>query len=264
MGKQFDFGGANGTGAAGSFPHGIALDPSGNIYLAGHFRGNVDFDPGPASYTLKSQTGPGGFFTSDVFVAKLNSAGSFAWAESLGTGGEHGDDGATDIATDAAGNVYVTGAISANGPVDFNPGNRTYKLPGGGAFVSKWDTNRDFIWARRFADGATPFSLAVDSANNVNMTGIFGGTRDFDPGPGTFNLSGEDGSIFVLKLDAAGNFSYAADFGTACGTTWQSMERETFSWSAHFTTPAISTLERGHSPCRARSPIAARSATVTC
>lgn len=47
------------------------------------------------------------------------------------------------------------------------------------------------------------------------MVGIFGGTRDFDPGPEVYNVSSSSGyyDIFVLKLDPAGNFVWAKGFG---------------------------------------------------
>lgn len=58
------------------------------------------------------------------------------------------------------------------------------------------------------------YSVAVDSLGNVYATGAFTGTVDFDPGPGIFNLiaAGET-DIFVLKLDAAGNFVWAKKMG---------------------------------------------------
>ena len=58
------------------------------------------------------------------------------------------------------------------------------------------------------------YSVAVDSLGNVYATGAFTGTVDFDPGPGIFNLiaAGET-DIFVLKLDAAGNFGVGEENG---------------------------------------------------
>lgn len=56
----------------------IALDNEGNIYACGQFEGTIDFDPGPGVSNLTSK----GF--TDIFVLKLDSAGNFLWAKSMG------------------------------------------------------------------------------------------------------------------------------------------------------------------------------------
>ena len=53
-------------------------------------------------------------------------------------------------------------------------------------------TNGDFLWAKNM--GGTgfdeDFGIAVDGSGNVHTTGhFFGPPADFDPGPGTFNLT---------------------------------------------------------------------------
>ncbi|MFP6904515.1 MAG: SBBP repeat-containing protein, partial [Verrucomicrobiota bacterium] len=77
--------------------------------------------------------------------------------------------------------------------------------------------NVEFAWAAgmggtRAGEGR---GIAVDASGNVYTTGEFQGTVDFDPGPGTFNLTSADGieDIFVSKLDASGNFLWAKRLG---------------------------------------------------
>lgn len=53
------------------------------------------------------------------------------------------------------------------------------------------------------------YSLACDPACNVYSTGAFVGSVDFDPGPDTFNLTGNNKSIFICKLNSSGNFIWA-------------------------------------------------------
>jgi gliding motility-associated-like protein len=72
------------------------------------------------------------------------------------------------------------------------------------------------VWAKQFAgksfDGA--YAVTTDAQGNVYSTGFFGGTVDFDPGTGVFNLtsiSAED--IFICKLSAQGNFVWAKAIG---------------------------------------------------
>src|SRR5262245_1065477 len=77
----------------------------------------------------------------------------------------------------------------------------------------------DWLWAKSLGgtDDDRATSLVVDAAGNVYATGWFLGTVDFDPGEGAFNLTSVAGSsdIFVLKLDASGNFVWAKAMGGA-------------------------------------------------
>src|SRR5580765_3037218 len=77
--------------------------------------------------------------------------------------------------------------------------------------------NLNFKWAKQMGGTgayAVGGSIAVDAAGNVYTTGYFGGTADFDPGPGTYNLT-SDGtySMFISKLDSDGNFIWARQMG---------------------------------------------------
>lgn len=56
----------------------MKTDSQGNIYITGDFKGTVDFDPGPNTHLLISA----GIY--DVFVLKLDPAGNFLWAKSMG------------------------------------------------------------------------------------------------------------------------------------------------------------------------------------
>ena len=69
---------------------GIATDSSGNVYVTGFTRGDLDGSVG----------------NRDFFVVKYDSGGAKQWTKQLGTSSH---DGATGIATDSSGNVYVTG-----------------------------------------------------------------------------------------------------------------------------------------------------------
>jgi hypothetical protein len=49
----------------------------------------------------------------------------------------------------------------------------------------------DFVWAKQMGGTSDDvgYGIAVDAAGNVYTTGQFFGTADFDPSPGTFNLT---------------------------------------------------------------------------
>ncbi|HRZ42186.1 MAG TPA: T9SS type A sorting domain-containing protein [Bacteroidales bacterium] len=186
----------------------ITVDAAGNVYTTGAYLGTADFDPGLGNFNLTSA----GFW--DVFIQKMDSAGNLIWAKSFGGGAE---DDVYSITVDAGGNVYTTGDF--NGTTDFDPGAGTFNLTSAGyddIFVQKMDVAGNFIWAKAFGgiywDEGN--SITIDAAGNVYTTGYFKETVDFDPGAGTFNLkSAGNDDIFVQKLDAAGNFSWAISFG---------------------------------------------------
>ena len=119
---------------------------------------------------------------------------------------------------DTSGNVYTTGLFRDT--VDFNPGlGTTYLTSAGDAdvFVQKLDTSGNFQWAKSFGGGFSwdvGISIALDASGNVFTTGVFQGTADFDPGPGTaFLYSGGFEDVFIQKLDSSGNFLWANSFG---------------------------------------------------
>ncbi|MDD1434596.1 SBBP repeat-containing protein, partial [Dolichospermum sp. ST_sed6] len=194
-------------GTGNDFGVSIKLDSSGNIYTTGGFQGTVDFDPGTGTSNL---TSAGGL---DVFISKLNSDGSFAWAKSFGgTGTDFG----TSIKLDSSGNIYTTGTFQ--GTADFDPGNGTSNLTSAGSydvFVSKLNSDGSFAWAKSLGGTLEDIanSITVDSSGNIYTTGYFNGTADFDPGTGTSNLTsaGYD-NVFVSKLNSDGSFAWAKSF----------------------------------------------------
>ncbi|MCA9042565.1 MAG: hypothetical protein KDA65_19575, partial [Planctomycetaceae bacterium] len=54
-----------------------------------------------------------------------------------------------------------------------------------------------------------------DATGNIYTIGTFEGTADFDPGIGTFELTGPGGiySLFLSKLDDQGNLEWAKHIG---------------------------------------------------
>lgn len=192
----------------------IALDAANNVYATGSFYGTADLDPGPDTFELSSPTSSG------AFVLKLDDAGNFLWAGAfLAPGGCRG----LGIAVDDEGSVYTTGEFHVY--ADFDPGPETFTLNASGSsgdpYVSKLDTEGNFVWARAFngtysADRA--LDITLDDAGNVYTTGVFGETMDFDPGPEIFTLNAPTWEYsYLSKLDNDGNFVWAAKFGEGSG-----------------------------------------------
>jgi hypothetical protein len=214
--------GVTGTGAYVEASQ-IAVGGNGAVVVTGDFSGAADFDPGPATFPLDAGGANCGF------VLKLDAAGGFAWAQAYRASQFVYP---TGLAVDANG-IYTTGTFQ--GGVDFDPGPGLYRLISaslhGDAFVAKLNLDGTFGWARSvgtaFSDRVCGSDVAVDAGGNVFTTGLFIGTHDFDPGPGTTMLTshppppGGDptSDMFVSKLDPAGQFLWARRIGGA-GDDW--------------------------------------------
>lgn len=190
---------------------GITQDASGNLLIAGYFSGAVDFDPGAGVQSISSNGSE-----TDLFILKLTSDGNFVWVKTTGgTGVER----AVGLAQDGLNNIVVGGYYT--GTTDLDPGasvNSFTSSGGADAFVLKLDDAGNFIWAKSMGGAASdlPTSLAINTSNNIFMTGYFTGSGDFDPNAGvtTLTSTGPTGSdIFLMRLNADGSFGWAHAFG---------------------------------------------------
>ncbi len=188
----------------------VAVDGSGNVYITGTFSGTVNFDPNAGNTSLTAWWNGG----SDVFVEKLDGAGNLAWVQQV-----QGSSGATDegyaIAVDGQGDVYAGGTFS--GTATFGSISLTSQASSD-AFVEKLNGAGAVQWASATGGSGSSVAqvsgLAVDGAGNVLTTGFYAGTVDFDPGPGTTDLtSAGSRDVFVMKLDGSGNLSWAEGIG---------------------------------------------------
>ncbi len=194
----------------------LAVTAAGNVYSAGVFANTTDLDPGPGT---SAATAPAVF---GVYFSKLDSTGAFVWGKFLTNAGFNGS---TGLSLDASENIVASGHFYL--PMDFDPGSGTATLtptPGSPAsqdvYFLKLNSSGDFVWVRSVGGPPVEFLTAStsDAAGNVYATGTFSGTADFDPGAGTFNLTtGAGKNLFVVKLDAAGAFSWAARVGDTVG-----------------------------------------------
>ncbi len=204
-------------------PSAIALDNSGNVYVAGK--------------SYNSSTG------NDYVLLKYNSSGVPQWVRRY-NGPSNADDHINAMAIDNSGNVYVTGESVGHG-ADF--------------CTIKYNSAGDSVWVRRYdgGDNSVPndeaYSIAVDSSGNVyvmgyttlypqqhdiaaikyNSTGVQQWIRIV--GPNQFTSDSPWGTI---KVDASGNVYVATDIYTN-STNWDYLtfkldSNDSLQWMKHY------------------------------
>lgn len=141
---------------------------------------------------------------------------NFEWAKSLGSSEA---DVSNAIALDSRGNVYVTGYFEESMVVDLGTHTDTLIAIGNAnVFLSKYDSSGQCIWAKAMGGAgsdAMGVAIAVDTADNVYMAGLFGLSADFnaDGTGGTLTAIGYI-DMFLAKYDSDGNYQWAQSVGT--------------------------------------------------
>jgi uncharacterized protein (TIGR03437 family) len=214
-------------GADRDYGVGLAVDSSGNVYLAGTAESNnFPTTPGALKTTFTSQSANRGH----CFVTKLNAAGN-ALVYSTYLGGR-GTDRCYAIALDPAGNAYVTGLTSSTDfPVTENAPQTTYRgsgapvslttgvlplQPGSDAFVAKLNSaGSAIVYATFFggSDNDVGTAIAVDPQGNAYIGGVTSSTNfPVSPGAAQSAFGGNQGQAefqygdgFVVKLNPAGD-----------------------------------------------------------
>jgi hypothetical protein len=149
---------------------------------------------------------------------------SLSWmgtqAQPLEWGGRFGgigEDVVRKLYVDPAGNSYTTGYFTDSADFDITTAQHMATANGFfDVFVQKTGPGGNLIWAKSFGSTSFEYGTGVmaDAQGNVYVTGVFDTDTDFDPGAGEHILStnGQQ-DIFLVKLDAAGNFSWAGNIG---------------------------------------------------
>ena len=175
-----------GTSTSDLASGGVAVDGSGNVYVAGYTLG-----------TLPGQTSSGDF---DVFVRKYDGSGGNIWTRQFGSSSY---EYAYGVAVDGSGNVYVAGTTSGALPGQTHSG-------GFDVFVRKYDGSGENIWTKQFgaSDWDFAYGVAADGPGNVYVAGAI-----YDALPGQTHSGGYD--AFVRKYDGSGGNIWTRQFGTS-------------------------------------------------
>jgi hypothetical protein len=187
-----------GTGITDSFGESIAVDGSGNVYIAGESRTSW----GSPLLAFKS------LFFGNAFAAQIDSSGKLIWNAFLG--GLYGDTGKA-IAVDSSGNVYVAGGSQDTwgSPLRAFSGNvdafvaKIAKLSGSTATAVTSNANPASyeqtvtFTASVSGSGGTPTGTVTFTADGNAITGC--GTN------GVVSLSGGSAACASSALTAAGS-----------------------------------------------------------
>lgn len=144
---------------------------------------------------------------------------TYQWHTFYGSSGD--DEGATAIAIDNSGNIYLTGGSGAtwNGPSGQSPLNE-HSLSGIDidVFILKLDSNGSYQW-HTFYGYAIGYAITIDAGGNVYVAGS---TPDTWNGPSgqlplhprsKSNISFWD--IFILKLNSSGAYQWHTFYGSS-------------------------------------------------
>jgi hypothetical protein len=194
----------------------VAVDGSGNVYVAGMFENTVNFNPGPGVENHTAHGGAGctnpGNCPIDVFLSKFDANGNFKWAKTWGGNGS--DCGSVNV--DTVGNIYVSGYF--NGAVDFNPWGAAdihTSKSASDTFLSKFDPSGNFQWARTFGGNSSygGGTTAFDGAGNIYIAGPFIGSANFNPNGSDIRTSKGGKDVFFTKFDPSGNYQWTKTWG---------------------------------------------------
>ena len=183
-------------GQFGDVGRGIAVDSAGNAWITGGtFSDN---------FPVQSAFQPTNRGLGDAFVARLNAAGTGLTYSSF-LGGSNTDE-AADVAVDTAGNAYVVGNTAST---DFNTRNPLQANNRGqqDVFVTKVTPEGSNLVFSTYLGGQRADlgnSIAIDSSNNVYITGSTASNNFPTQSPLQGTYGGADVDAFVTKINSAG------------------------------------------------------------
>lgn len=148
---------------------GLAVDPAGHIAITGSFDNEIAFGPDK----LSSQG------ESDVFVAKFQQDGSYAWSKAFG--GPREDIG-YGLGADKYGNIVLGGWFWQS--VDFGGGPLAAAGQNKDAFLLKLSASGEHVWSTRMGDKDHDQvrGVSVNADGRVAVAGIFRFALQLGPG----------------------------------------------------------------------------------
>jgi hypothetical protein len=217
-------------GSNNDWGYNCAADPSGNVFLVGNTTSS--------SSTLIATSGchqatfGGGTNTGDAFLVKFNSSGVRQWGTYYG---DIGNDEGNGCATDASGNIYITGnsyqSSSAGTVIATSGAHQPTPIPGvQNGFLAKFNSSGTRLWATYYS-GAGGNTWAYNCATDANGDAYLVGTASATTGIST------PGSHQPSRASTYAD-AYLAKFNTAGVRLWGT-------YYGGVTTPSVTTSTSG-------------------
>jgi len=189
---------------------GIAVDGSGNAYVAG-FAYSTDFPTTNGAFQTVNNAGSTG--NSNAFVTRLNASGTGLFYSTY-LGGSEGNpatgiinEGAYAVAVDGSGSAYVVGTTSSDDfPVKAGAFQVMNRAGFDAGFVTRLNATGTALLYSTYLSGSTSDGargLALDGSGNAYVTGL-SDSVDFPISAGAFQTKDKTtafGTCFVAKLD---------------------------------------------------------------
>jgi len=184
------------TFMGGGLGRAIAVDTSGNVYVAGW--GGVSWDTPPINPSVST----------DAWVVKLNSLGVMQWYTNMGT--DEDMDTVRSMAVDGDGNVFVAGRSMASWGSPIN----SYAGGESDAFLAKLNTSGVPQWHTFMGSAGGDFGMgvAVDGSGNAYFSGSSTATWGDPINP--FAPTTEDLEGFAAKLNPDGEREWHTFLGS--------------------------------------------------
>ncbi|XLQ20062.1 MAG: hypothetical protein ACKUBY_05790 [Candidatus Moraniibacteriota bacterium] len=176
---------------------GNVIDINGDILIVGTFSDSVNFDTGGGSDVHVADG------TSDVFLTKYATNGTYEWTRTFGAGTGNG------VAVDGANNIYVSGYFWEDGNFDGTGGTDEHASNGmEDAFLTRYNADGTYGWTRTFGGVGGDYAIKPwVHGEDVRIIGMFSEMVNFDgTGGSDEHISNGDKDVFFTAYNTDGTY----------------------------------------------------------
>jgi len=195
------WGGPGNENTDGDYAWWAAGTSDGQVFVVGHVRKTIDFDPGANVV----EAGPGYFLSRFAPTGKF--LGVNVWEVPI-----------HNLAVDKADNLFITGYIYSRSTIDFDMGPGIDAHQGPNAYIVSYSPNGDLLWVRTWGlDLVSPRNLAIAPTNEIFIAGTFDWNLvDFDPSEYTdYQTSVDNDDVFCTKYLLNGEYQWTRTWGSS-------------------------------------------------